>query len=122
MHFSRESLILMLMRMFFARWLRISVLHPRHNRASHVVGNVIQADEPTNMSWRGPASESGQSVVDRPSAQKSGGSVREVSRVQVMKGNFWGLPAARLRHIARTKWSLTRYMSPNLLKQKEMVA
>jgi len=54
--------------------------------------------------------------------------MREIRRRTRVVGAFpdgqsaLNLAAARLRHIAGTKWSLKRYMNMQLLKQKEMTA
>ena len=54
--------------------------------------------------------------------------MREIRRRTRVVGAFpdgqsaLNLAAARLRHIAGTKWSLKRYMNMQLLRQKEMIA
>ncbi len=54
--------------------------------------------------------------------------MREIRRRTRVVGAFpdgqsaLNLAAARLRHIAGTKWSTRRYMNMQLLKQKEMIA
>ena len=54
--------------------------------------------------------------------------MREIRRRTRVVGAFpdgqsaLNLAAARLRHIAGTKWSLKRYMNMDLLKQQRMTA
>ena len=54
--------------------------------------------------------------------------MREIRRPTRVVGTFpdvqsaLNLAAARLRHIAGTKWSTKRYMNMQLLRQKEMIA
>ncbi len=54
--------------------------------------------------------------------------MREIRRRTRVAGAFpdgqsaLNLAAARLRHIAGSKWSSKRYMNMHLLKQREMIA
>ena len=54
--------------------------------------------------------------------------MREIRRQTRVVGAFpngqsaLNLAAARLRHIAGTKWSMKRYLNMQLLRQKEMTA
>ena len=54
--------------------------------------------------------------------------MREIRRRTRVVGAFpdgesaLNLAAVRLRHIAGTRWSTTRYMDMSLLRKKEMVA